>query len=337
MKASSRIVSPAESDEKTSRQRDAFLLLKEMIEKGHVRAGQKLLEVQVAKAFGISRSPARHALRALCDAKLVRELEGRGYQVAGRPSPEHLGQIASLGEFRIAASPQWERVYKKVEQELYIRVLFGSVRIIEAALADFFGVSRTVARDVLARMHSIGIVNKDELGHWFAPHLSPDKVRELFEMRAILEPEALVRSIPMTPTSDIDQIQRNLRRSISSDRVDFGAIGQLETDLHITLLQRCSNREIVKALQRTHILFVPSLYLLDPTLTVPKGTMTDVFEEHLAVMDRLEQGNTPDAAELLRDHLNAAAARWSERFAIFSKADRLALPSYLLPAKRQFG
>lgn len=312
-------------------QRDAFLLLKYMIEQGRIRPGEKLLEVQVARAFGISRSPARHALRALCEAKIVRECEGRGYQVAGRPKAEHLGQAASLGELRIAPLPQWERVYRSVEQELWIRVLFGSVRITEAALAEFFGVSRTVARDVLGRMHSVGMVSKDDLGHWIAPRVSADKIRELFEMRVILEPEALMRAAPFASAAEIENIHENLRSAIASSSVEMGIVGQLETELHVKLLDHCPNREIIKALNRTHILFVPSLYLLDSTLKVPKETMNDALQEHLAIIAQLHRKNVQKAAGLLREHLQTASARWLRRFEIFSKADMSPLPPYLSP------
>jgi DNA-binding GntR family transcriptional regulator len=331
MKASSQAASAAKAFERTSMQRDAFLLLKDMIEQGRIRPGEKLLEVQVAKAFGISRSPARHALRALCEAKIVRELDGRGYQVAGRAKAGHVGQAASLGELRITPLPQWERVYRSVEQELWIRVLFGSVRITEAALAEFFGVSRTVARDVLARMHSVEMVSKDGLGHWIAPRVSADKIREMFEMRVILEPEALMRAAPLASAAEIECIHENLREAMAGGAVEIGTIGQLETDLHIKLLDHCPNREIIKALNRTHILFVPTLYLLDATLSVPEGTMNDVLQEHLAVITQLRRKNIQKAAGLLREHLETAAARWLQRFEIFSKADMAPLPPYLSP------
>lgn len=331
MKASFQSASVANVVEKSSMQRDAFLLLKEMIEQGKIRPGEKLLEVQVAKAFGISRSPARHALQALCEAKIVYELEGRGYQVAGRSRTEHLGKLASLGESRIAPLPQWERVYKSVEQELWIRILFGSVRITEAALSEFFGVSRTVARDVLARMHSVGMVSKDELGHWIAPQVSADKIQQLFEMRVILEPEAMMRAASHAPDREIESIYERLREAMSSGPVEIGVVGQLETDLHIGLLDHCPNREIIKALDRTHILFVPTLYLLDPSLSIPQGTMNDALQEHLAIVAQLRQKNVRKAARLLTGHLESAAARWLQRFEIFSRADRAPLPPYLSP------
>ena len=166
-----------------------------------IDSGEKLLEVQVAKAFGISRSPARLALRALCDAKIVSELDGRGYQIVGRPKPEHMGRVAKLQELQISPRRQWERVFEKVEHEIRVRVLFGSLRIIEAPLAEHFHVSRTVARDVLGRMQSIGLVSKHG-GHWIAERVSTDRIRHLFEMRMILEPEAMRLAAPLIRRPD---------------------------------------------------------------------------------------------------------------------------------------
>lgn len=231
---------------------------------------------------------------------------------------------------RISPLPQWERVYKKLEQELCIRVLFGSVRIIEAPLAEYFSVSRTVARDVLGRMHSVGVVNKDGLGRWIAQRVSAEKIRELFEMRAILEPEALLRAAPLVASEELERIRNNLQLAISGGPVEIRAIGQLETDLHIDLLAHCPNREIIKALDRTHLLFVPSLYLLNPNLSVPRGAMDEALDEHLEIIDQVLKENYRGATTALRRHLNEAASRWLRRFKIFEKADRSPLPNYLV-------
>jgi len=329
MKANRSSASALEAPEKLSMQQNAFLQLKEMIKQGRIRPGEKLLEVQVAKAFGISRSPARHALQALCEAKMVQETSGRGYQVAGRSKPEDVGQVALLEKLQIAPSRQWERVYAKVEQELCIRVLFGSVRVIEAPLAEYFGVSRTVARDVLGRMQSVGMVSKDGLGHWFAEQVSSARIRHLFEIRAILEPEALRQAAPFFSREELERISRSLRFPDSGTPMEMSTIGRAETDMHVDLLSRCPNREIIHALKRTHVLFVPSLYLVDPNLNVPRDILETVFHEHLMIVDQLLAKNVRKASANLRRHLEGAHARWMVRFEIAAKSPFPALPPYL--------
>jgi DNA-binding GntR family transcriptional regulator len=102
----------------------------------------------------------------------------------------------------------------------------------------------------------------------------------------------------------------------------WGLFGQIETDLHVTLLDYCPNREMTKTLSQTHILFVLMLYLLDPNLTVPEGTSNVALQEHLAIIDELRAKKVRSAAKLLRSHIEIAAARWLERFESFSRVKR---------------
>ena len=110
--------------------------------------------------FQVSRSPARATLQALCREQLVRKAQGRGYLVAGTAPANTVGRLATLDAVRIQPAPLWERVYAEVELQLARHVLFRPVRLTEEKLAEHFGVSRTVARDVLARMQSVGLVGK---------------------------------------------------------------------------------------------------------------------------------------------------------------------------------
>lgn len=312
-------------------QQRAYALLRDMIEQGRIRPGERLLEAQVAKAFGISRSPARHALQALCDARLLREAAGRGYQVPGRGRAAGEGQIASLEVSKITPLPQWERMYKGLEQELCIRVLFGSVRITEERLAEHFGVSRTVVRDVLGRMHSAGLVTKDSLGHWIAERMTPNRIRDLFQLRYLLEPEALRQSAPLVPRDQLERTLAALEHMLANYPAEIAAIDRAETDLHIDLLSHCPNREITQALKRTHLLFAPTRHLFDPFLKVPSEVLQSAFLEHRQIVELLLLRKIGKAAVALHEHLKEADSRWLQRFEYTARMTQLQFPSYLAP------
>ena len=148
--------------------RRVHAMLKSMIADGRIQPGERLLEVKVADAFNVSRSPARATLQALCRERLVRKAQGRGYLVSGSARAESVGRLATLDTVSIHPAPLWEHVYAEVELHLATHILFRSVRLTEEKLAEHYGVSRTVARDVLARMQSVGLVGKDRMGRWIA-------------------------------------------------------------------------------------------------------------------------------------------------------------------------
>lgn len=314
----------------------AYQLLKDMIGEGRLQAGEKLLEVEVAKAFGISRSPARHALRMLCEEKLIRESAGRGYEVAGPRAGRRPGLAAGpsrravLDSVQILSVPQWERMYGQLERELCAQVIFSSVRIVEERVAEHFGVSRTVVRDVLARMHSVGLVRKDSLGRWIAAKVTPDKTHHLYELRWLLEPEALRQAAPHVPAAYLERARATVVDALDGFPREGFDTDVVEHDLHVTLLSHCPNEDILHALSRTRVLFVPTRYLFDPVLHIPLGLIEDALREHVHIYDLLLCRKPVQAARALHEHLRHADERWLKRFQGAAALKPAAMPPYLV-------
>jgi len=317
----------------------AYALLKGMIDEGRLVPGERLLEAQVAKAFGISRSPARHALKLLCEDKLIRESAGRGYEVVGRtraggrrPAGLSTPRRAVLDTIKILPVTQWERMYGRLARELCTHMIFSSVRIVEERLAEHFGVSRTVVRDVLARMHSVGLVGKDTLGRWVAPQVTPDKTHHLYELRWLLEPQALLQAAPHVPAAYLEHARATVVEALDGFPREGFDTDVVETDLHITLLSHCPNEEILHALARTRVLFVPTRYLFDPVLHIPLSLIEDALREHVQIYELLLAKKPAKAAAALHEHLKLADDRWLQRFHGAARMTPDTLPPYLAKA-----
>jgi len=324
-----------DSSDKLSIQDRAYLLLKSMIGEGRLAPGERLFEAQVAKAFGISRSPARHALRQLCEDRLVRESAGRGYEVAGRQragSHADATRKAVLNPVKILPAPQWERMYSQLERELCTQMIFASVRIVEERVAEHFGVSRTVVRDVLARMHSVGLIRKDTLGRWVAPRVTPDRTHHLYELRWLLEPQALLQAAPHVPTAYLEAARSTAAEALDGFPREGFDTDIIENDLHVTMLGYCPNEEILHCLARTRMLFVPTRYLFDPVLHIPLGLIEAALREHLHIYDLMLARQPERAAAALYEHLKEADDRWLQRFQGASALKPQTMPAYLTTA-----
>ena len=307
-----------------------YTLLKTMIENGRIKGGERLMETQVAKAFSVSRSPARAALMDLCHDGLLEEIEGgQGYTIVSAMASPRPGEPAGLDSLPLDTTRQWERMYTELEKEIAMRVLFGSVRINEQTLGEHFGVSRTVTRDVLARMSGVGLVGKDRAGHWHAHEVTPERIGYLYELRWILEPQALLQAYPLMPTGEIDRAHEHTVDVLSRSPIASAEFDRVEVYLHGTLLSFCPNSENLAALQRTQVLFVPPRYLTDPLLAIPMELIEDALKEHLHILQCLLEGQPEKAAQYLVDHLKVAQGRWLQRFEIAAKAAHSKMPSYL--------
>lgn len=319
---------PAEEDRATSLREKAYDALKAMIEEGKIQPGERLLEAQVVKAFGISRSPARQALEALSRDRLIIGHDRRGYLVAGASDtrrPAHLKPV------KLSQPRQWERIYSEVEQELLAGILFGSVRINDQKLAQHYDVSRTVTRDLLARMHGVGLISKDRYGHWISDRVTPERIAHLYEVRVLLEPDMLRQAAPFVPKDFLADARDHILTTLADSPIDSGRFDKVETDLHIDILGHAPNKEVLHALRRSHLLFGPTRHLLDPILSIPLSMIEDALNEHLLIIDHLIANKVDDAARALRTHLEDAIARWMGRFEGATRICAVQMPPYLVP------
>lgn len=289
--------------------RRACDVLAREIRGGLVATGTRLTETAVAERFGISRAPARQALVELEDLGLVLKAEGRGYDVQPISADEKLALISAVEAVEVELQPHasWELIYPDVEIEVVSRTAIASWRINEALLARHYGVSRTVAREVVARLQERGIVRKDASARWIAPALTEKHINELYELRWVLEPLALQKAVPHLPDGLLARLRQNLEEATVARQVSSERLDQLEQELHVDLLGRCGNQALLRAVSLPQALLVAHHFLYRRT--------ADLFEsepflpEHLKVFDCLQRQDVAGACDALTEHLKVSRHR----------------------------
>ncbi|MDR6100751.1 DNA-binding GntR family transcriptional regulator [Agrobacterium larrymoorei] len=298
--------------------RRACDLLAADIANGVIVQGTRLTETMVANRFGISRAPARQALAELERLHLVRKTESRGYDVVAKNrSVQHTGtteenSLPPADTMRMQPRSSWELIYDNIEIEIVSRTSLAAWRINEAMLAKHYGVSRTVARDVVARLQQRGIVHKDESGRWYAPALTTKHIDELYELRWILEPIALEKAVPNLPDGLLISLRKNVADAIQSvDKIDGEMLDALEQQLHVELLGYCQNASLMQAISLPQALLVAHHFLYHWTMELFD---TEPFlPEHLAIFDSLLAGDIEGAKSALVRHLQISRSRAMKR------------------------
>lgn len=302
-------------------------ILARRIRAGALPAGTRLLESRVAADFGISRAPARQALAALADEGLLSRAEGRGYVVTSLAGSGD-GSAEAPGPIHLAPAASWERIYSEVETSIVSRTAFASWRVVEAEIAKHHGVSRTVAREVVARLNQRGIIRKDHGSRWFAPALTPQHVAELYEMRWTLEPMALAKAAHAVPKDLVRHALRSTQEAIGrADTLTGADLDVLEAELHGEILGFCGQRTLMEALRSYQSLLVAHSFLYR---WIPALFPSEPFlPEHLKVLEALDQGRTDCAVEKLREHLQASLGRALARIEAVTAGFRPEPLSYL--------
>lgn len=284
----------------------ATQMLSDEIHKGALSGGAILTQLGLAQRFGISRAPARRALEALVAKGLLQRLASGRYQVVAQgEAPKTMTRPETQ---RLITRTRWELLYPEIEMEVVSRSSLGSWRLNEAELARHYGVSRTVARDVVGRLQNRGLIRKDDSGRWLAPGLTARHIDDLFELRWLLEPVAMEKALPHLPAGLLDAMQAELTAAIAPDaQRDAALLDHLEHRLHVELLSYCGHDPLIRAIRLPQSLLIAHHLLFQLTLEL-FGT-EPFLAEHLEIVTRLRAGDIDGAKAALVAHLRISRRR----------------------------
>jgi len=306
--------------------------LRAMLRDGRLQQGERLLEADIVRAYGVSRSPVQFALESLSNEGYLARASGRGYVVGRSKRTATPGPRAKVTTEAIVSEPGWQRIYAQVEHEVATRILFRSFRIHEERLADHFGVSRTVARDVLSRMHATGLITKDRTGHWRAERITAARIRDLYEIRCLLEPTALLDVAPRVPSATWSEMLAHLDAIARAFPNVRGAdVDLAEQQLHVSLLAGCRNHELVRVLRQTQLLLISNRYMVDDYLGAPLGISEAALREHRRVVSLARSGRHEASARALYEHLERSIEPLVARLERLADRREPRRPAYVRP------
>jgi DNA-binding GntR family transcriptional regulator len=288
--------------------------LRTNIAAGRLSPGLVLLEGPIATLMKTSRAPVQAALRMLEDEGLIRRFDGRGYLVGGpnakdEPIRRDLSKLDLWISNEIDSALQnrglWERVYDEVEAAVAASLIFGDFRIIESELGDYYGVSRTVVRDVLSRLHERGLITKTSSSHWVASALTAQSVRERFELRGLMEPEAIRRAADRT---EYDKIVEALRQARERDPEMNDAANWIGLDraLMTHCLMRGPNAHLIELIQQNRLPLAAASRALTK-LGLPEDA--NAAGEYLVLFELIAARAIEAAAIYWRSHLASLAEK----------------------------
>ena len=289
-------------------------VLREHIVDGSFPTGLVLGESTVARAFNASRVPAAAALKRLRREGLVRDFGGRGY-LAGNGkavAPVRL-ELSEAGlrlppavETGLKIRNRRERIYPDVEHVVAACLPYGRFQVNESLLAEHYGVSRTVAHEVLTRLERTGLVTQDTNQRWYAGPLTSDLIHDHFEMRALLEPVALAQVLPELRPDDLRKKRERARR-VQAGRRTLAKIERLERDLHVDIILKCRNQQLREAIRRSQLVLIAVHHAFD--VYRDAAAIGLMIAEHLTILGHLLAGRGDQAVRVLEAHLRRSLAQ----------------------------
>lgn len=170
-------------------------------------------------------------------------------------------------------------------------------RLKELTLAREFQVSQAPVREALRKLEAVGVLKSDPYRGTRVRELSPAELRDAYQLRGILE-QAAMEFVPDFPPKFIRYLEHEfmaMRKSL--DRKNLRALAGHNRNFHLCIMERCQNREIVRAWESLEVSMRSRLNVQRRMGDVPRGVRS-----HQPIIDALRAEDFQLAGKLLREH-----------------------------------
>ena len=215
-------------------------------------------------------------------------------------------------DLRVSRQPLPSAVPEALRNRILTGDLTGGTQLRQEALSQEFGVSRVPVREALRQLEAEGLVRIFDHRGAVVTELSLDDVRELLDIRALVESDLLLRAVPRQCAADIDEAAAALAEfETALARHDIAHWGTLNARFHIALY-RAAGRPQTMAL-------VESLHNRTDRYTRMQILLTNFADraqaEHPHLLALCRSKDAIGAAAFLRQHVLNAADSLDDWFA----------------------
>jgi DNA-binding GntR family transcriptional regulator len=194
-----------------------------------------------------------------------------------------------------------EAVAAAVRQMIVAGALTEGERVNEVHLAEKLGVSRTPLREALNRLAAEGaLISTPGLGYSVRP-LTLDEFQQVYDIRPILDPEAL-RLAGIPRAARIARLETLNRRLAAASDAEAAIL--LDDEWHHELLADCPNRVLIELIE--NIILRTRRYEL--ALMRETREVVRAIRDHERVQRALRRGDLSAACEALRHNVQSGSA-----------------------------
>jgi DNA-binding GntR family transcriptional regulator len=193
-----------------------------------------------------------------------------------------------------------EVAYVHIKQKILENDYAPGAQILEQTISGEIGLSRTPVREALVRLEQEGLLRIVPRHGVEIMALSPDDMREIYDILACLEPKAVEMLAARKPSrQDVlplieacDAMEAALK---AEDRMAWAAADE---KFHLALVDLCQNRRLANAVmsfwEQTHRVRMFTLKI--------RPLPVESTREHRAVLDAILAGDGKRAKALYEDH-----------------------------------
>jgi DNA-binding GntR family transcriptional regulator len=193
-----------------------------------------------------------------------------------------------------------DQAYLAIKDAILTLKLKPGDALVENDLAEQLGISKTPVRTALQELEREGLVTKVLYKGTYVREITPRDVREIFQLRAVLEGLAARLAVPALEETDLARARELVHlMETAMEAGDRSRASQCGAGLHSLLLQKADN-------ERLHLIWhnlddqTERVRLMSDRIS---GRLEKSVGEHRRILETLEQRDPELAEQRMREHL----------------------------------
>lgn len=282
------------SSASTPLQQDLMRRIIDLIHEDNLEPGAKLRQGHLAERLRVSRTPVRMALELLEARGFVQHELNRGMTLVSVP-PRLEAEDAPLADEEILVA------IARLRREGLLAEQFA-----ELELMRLTGRERTSVRQALTKLEGLGVLQRRKGYGWqfFDPVRDARAREESYNFRLLIETAAILSPEFSLPSGWISSMKARHKAMMESPWVETSSVTlfEMNAEFHLGISAASGNRYIEEAMRRQNQLRRLSNY----NWQYGPVRVAVTCNEHLEILDRLEESDNEVAAALMRRHLLGA-------------------------------
>ena len=215
-----------------------------------------------------------------------------------------------------------EHVLEQIQQQITSGRLSPGDRLPgERELAEYLDVSRAGVREALRVLEALGVISAgvgsgpgagsvltgsstDALAKLLRLHLALSRFtqREVMEVRVQLERWAVSEAATRATPEDVAEL-RSIVLRMRQPEIGYEQFNELDTSFHVAVADMCGNTLLAELMGALREVLQREMLSVFENLADWRETAAGLVDEHHAIADAIEQGDSRSAASLVERHI----------------------------------
>ncbi len=193
-----------------------------------------------------------------------------------------------------------ESVYDILKQSIVNGDISPKDRLVEERIAKYIGTSRTPVREALKRLEQEDLIEKADYGGYRVKRFSQKEIKEVFEIRSILESYAAVlatRRVKQEALTVLENIIKRSEKALSFKDVE--KFITLNTEFHDSLYKASESNRLYKMINELRDHF----YRYRRIILLIDGMPEVSLKDHKMMLDAMKNKDEERVNILVKEHI----------------------------------